>query len=111
MAPSVGSARPSSRRASVVLPEPLSPTTAMIEGRSASISSDSAARASGPSRRSPPAKRLLTATASISGAILRAAAAGCTPLRLMEARHDLFAEEMQGGHHAIVRDESAAIQL
>src|SRR5439155_647378 len=29
----------------------------------------------------------------------------------MEARHDLFAQQVQGAHHAIVRDEPAAIQL
>src|SRR5947208_4009673 len=104
MAPPVGSARPSSRRARVVLPEPLSPTTAIIEGSSASIASDSPARARVPSRPSPPAKRLLTSTASISGAISRTA-------QSVEARHDLFAQQVQGGHHAIVRDEPAAIQL
>src|SRR5262249_19037635 len=69
MAPAVGSARPSSRRASVVLPEPLSPTTAMIDGLSASIAKDNPARASVLSRPSPPGKRLLTSTASISGTI------------------------------------------
>src|SRR5437763_15019489 len=67
--PSVGSTRPSSRRASVVLPEPLSPTTAMTEGRSASIARDRPASASVPSRPSPPPKRLPTSTASISGGI------------------------------------------
>src|SRR5947208_10547076 len=69
MAPPVGVARPSSRRARVVLPEPLSPTTAMIEGSSASIARDSPASARVLSRPSPPAKRLLTSTASISAAI------------------------------------------
>src|SRR5438552_19159447 len=39
----------------------------MIEGFSASMASDSPARASVLSRPSPPAKRLLTSTASISG--------------------------------------------
>src|ERR1700736_6681406 len=104
MAPPVGSARPSSRRAKVVLPEPLSPTTAIIEGSSVSIARDSPARARVPSRPSPPAKRLLTSTASISGAISGTA-------NSMEARHDLFAQQVQGGHHAIVRDEPTAIQL
>src|SRR5467141_672314 len=105
MAPPVGSARPSSRRARVVLPEPLSPTTAIIEGSSASIARDSPARARVPSRPSPPAKRLLTSTASISGTISRTAS------QSVESRHDLFAQQVQGGHHAIVRDEPAAIQL
>src|SRR6202035_1573226 len=67
MDPPLCSVRPRRRRARVVLPEPLAPTTAMIEGVSAWIASDSPARASVLSRPSPPAKRLLTSTASISG--------------------------------------------
>src|ERR1051325_2373804 len=67
--PSVGLTRPSKRRANVVLPEPLSPTTAMTDGRSGSIASDRPARARVHSRRAPPAKRLPTFTASISGGI------------------------------------------
>jgi hypothetical protein len=29
----------------------------------------------------------------------------------MKPRHDFFAEQAQGGHHPLVRDQPAAIQL
>src|SRR5262249_26299573 len=67
ISPPVGSARPSSRRAKVVLPEPLSPTTAMIKGVSAWTASDSPASPSALSRPSPPENCLLISTAAISG--------------------------------------------
>src|SRR5438876_12391102 len=65
--PDVGAVRPRSRRLSVVFPLPLSPTTAVIDGRSPSMASEKSSRASvGPRSKRPLPKTFVTRRASSS---------------------------------------------